>query len=273
MAIRIYAVESMVWRVVGLIESQLAQSAQSRGDTQTQLKALEAYAAECSMIKVYASEMLDYVVDEGVQIHGGYGYHQDYAVERAYRDSRINRIFEGTNEINRLLITGMLLKRAARGQFPLITAAQAALTGIMGETARLSATDEEANLVQAAKKIALLTIAIAYERYGADLEKQQEVVMNISDIIMEVFAMESSLLRSRKFASGNKNNVADICSVFLRDAMHRIAISSETVIGTCSTPTILPKNVAALRSLAHCPPVNAIGLRRTIASRLLAGAP
>jgi alkylation response protein AidB-like acyl-CoA dehydrogenase len=274
MAIRIYAVESMVWRVVGLIESQLAQSAQSHGDTQTQLKALEEYAAECSMIKVYASEMLDYVVDEGVQIHGGYGYHQDYAVERAYRDSRINRIFEGTNEINRLLITGMLLKRAARGQFPLITAAQAALTGIMGETARWSATDEETSLVQAAKKIALLTIAIAYERYGADLEKQQEVVMNISDIIMEVFAMESSLLRNRKLAaSGNKNNVADICSVFLRDAMHRVAISSETVIGTCSTPTILPKNVAALRSLAQCLPVNAIGLRRNIASRLLAGAP
>jgi alkylation response protein AidB-like acyl-CoA dehydrogenase len=273
-AIRIYAVESMVWRVVGLIEHQLAQSAQSRGDTQTQLKALEEYAAECSMIKVYASEMLDYVVDEGVQIHGGYGYHQDYAVERAYRDSRINRIFEGTNEINRLLITGMLLKRAARGQFPLITAAQAALTGIMGETARLSATDEETRLVQAAKKIALLTIAIAYERYAADLEKQQEVAMNISDIIMEVFAMESSLLRSRKLAaSGNKINVADICSVFLRDAMHRIASSSETVIGTCSNPNTLRQNVAALRSLAHCLPVNAIGLRRNIASGLLAGAP
>ena len=144
----------------------------------------------------------------------------------------------------------------------------------MGETVRLSATDEETNLVQAAKKIALLTIAIAYERYGADLEKQQEVVMNISDIIMEVFAMESSLLRSRKFAaSDNKNNVADICSVFLRDAMHRIAISSETVIGTCSTPTILPKNLAALRSLAHCLPVNAIALRRNMANRLLAGAP
>src|SRR5207253_10278896 len=130
MAIRTFAVESMVWRVVGLIESQLAQSAHDKhADSQTELKAVEEYAAECSMIKVYASEMLDYVVDEGVQIHGGYGYHQDYAVERAYRDSRINRIFEGTNEINRLLITGMLLKRAARGQLGLIPAVQAVVGG------------------------------------------------------------------------------------------------------------------------------------------------
>jgi alkylation response protein AidB-like acyl-CoA dehydrogenase len=272
MAIRVYVVESMVWRVVGLIESQLTQSAQSHGDAQTELKAVEEYAAECSMIKVYASEMLDYVVDEGVQIHGGYGYHQDYAVERAYRDSRINRIFEGTNEINRLLITGMLLKRSARGQLPLIAAAQAALAGIMGETARSSAADDETRLVQAAKKIALLTIAIAYEQYAAELEKQQEILMNISDIIMDVFAMESSLLRSRKHAASGSENVADICAVFLRDAMHRIENSSETVIGTCSTPNTLRKNVAVLRSLADCDPLNAIALRRNIASRLLVGA-
>src|SRR6202161_676787 len=133
MAIRTFAVESMVWRVVGLIESQLAQSTHDKHmDSQTELKAVEEYAAECSMIKVYASEMLDYVVDEGVQIHGGYGFHQDYAVERAYRDSRVNRIFEGTNEINRLLITGMLLKRAARGQLGLIKAAQAVMGEIVG---------------------------------------------------------------------------------------------------------------------------------------------
>src|SRR5579859_701351 len=150
-AIRTFAVESMVWRVVGLIESQLARSAHDHhADSQIELKAVEEYAAECSMIKVYASEMLDYVVDEGVQIHGGYGYHQDYAVERAYRDSRINRIFEGTNEINRLLITGMLLKRAARGQLGLIPAVQAVVGGLgSGATASASSDkDEEARLVQ-----------------------------------------------------------------------------------------------------------------------------
>jgi alkylation response protein AidB-like acyl-CoA dehydrogenase len=271
MAIRIYAVESMVWRVVGLIESQLAQSAQTHGHAQTELKAVEEYAAECSIIKVYASEMLDYVVDEGVQIHGGYGYHQDYAVERAYRDSRINRIFEGTNEINRLLISGMLLKRAARGQLALIAAAQAEVAGISGETARSVAADEETTLVQAAKKITLLTIGIAYQRHGAELEKQQEVVMNISDIIMDVFAMESTFLRRRKLvALGNSTNVADICAVFLRDAMHRIEISSETVIGSCSNPNTLRKNMADLRRLANQDPLDAINLRRAIAGRLLA---
>ncbi|MGA7302008.1 MAG: acyl-CoA dehydrogenase family protein, partial [Candidatus Sulfotelmatobacter sp.] len=146
MAIRTFAVESMVWRVVGLIESQLAQSASDKdkhADSQTELKAVEEYAAECSMIKVYASEMLDYVVDEGVQIHGGYGYHQDYAVERAYRDSRINRIFEGTNEINRLLITGMLLKRAARGQLGLIPAVQAVVGGPGNDAPASASTDRD----------------------------------------------------------------------------------------------------------------------------------
>src|ERR1700726_3552566 len=130
MAIRIYVVESMVWRVVGLIESQLrAASPDKSAASRSELQAVEEYASECSMIKVYASEMLDYVVDEGVQIHGGYGYHQDYAVERASRDSRINRILEGTNEINRLLITGMLMKRAARGQLGLMPSVQAVLGG------------------------------------------------------------------------------------------------------------------------------------------------
>ena len=154
MAIRTFAVESMVWRVVGLIESQLAQAARDNdkhADSQTELKAVEEYAAECSMIKVYASEMLDYVVDEGMQIHGGYGYHQDYAVERAYRDSRINRIFEGTNEINRLLITGMLLKRAARGQLGLIPAVQAVHSGRSKGAMDSASTDAETRLVHSAK--------------------------------------------------------------------------------------------------------------------------
>ena len=271
MAIRTYAVEAMVWRVVGLIESQLAQSThEQHADSHSELKAVEEYAAECSMIKVYASEALDYVVDEGVQIHGGYGYHQDYAVERAYRDSRINRIFEGTNEINRLLITGMLLKRAARGQLALIPAVQAVVKG-MGRVASESlSTDEESRLVHNAKNIALFTIGIAYQKYGTELEKQQEILMNISDIVMEVFAVESSLLRSRKLAaSGKGTNAADMCAVFLREAMDRIEISSRNVIGACSTGNALRENMAALRGFANYDPIDAIALRRNIASRLL----
>ncbi len=276
MAIRTFAVESMVWRVVGLIESQLALSAHDkdkRADSQTELKAVEEYAAECSMIKVYASEMLDYVVDEGVQIHGGYGYHQDYAVERAYRDSRINRIFEGTNEINRLLITGMLLKRAARGQLGLIPAVQAVLNDTVKETTRSASADEEARLVGSAKKIALFTIGIAYQKYGSELEKQQEIVMNISDIVMEVFAMESSLLRSRKLAaSGAGTNAADMCAVFLREAMDRVEVSARNVIGACSAGHAVRENMATLRGFANYDPLDAVALRRNIAGRLLAGA-
>jgi alkylation response protein AidB-like acyl-CoA dehydrogenase len=282
MGLRTFAVESMVWRVVGLIENQLAQSAVTRDndqhvDSQTELKAVEEYAAECSMIKVYASEMQDYVVDEGVQIHGGYGFHQDYAVERAYRDSRVNRIFEGTNEINRLLITGMLLKRAARGQLALIPAVQSvfnapgkAPTSPAGMGKDKDA-DEDARLVQNAKKIALFAIGIAYQKYATELEKQQEVVMSISDIIMEVFAMESSLLRSRKLAaSGTGTNAAEMCAVFLRDAMDRIEVSARNVIGACTAGNAVRENMATLRGFANYDPIDAIGLRRNIAGRLLA---
>jgi alkylation response protein AidB-like acyl-CoA dehydrogenase len=274
MAIRTFAVESMVWRVVGLIESQLAQSAHDRNaDSQTELKAVEEYAAECSMIKVYASEMLDYVVDEGVQIHGGYGYHQDYAVERAYRDSRINRIFEGTNEINRLLITGMLLKRAARGQLGLIPAVQAVLNQTVKETTGSANSDGDVRLVQSAKKIALFTIGIAYQKYGAELEKQQEIVMNISDIVMEVFAMESSLLRSRKLtASGKGANAADMCAVFLREAMDRVEVAARNVIGACPAGDSLQENMATLRGFANYDPLDGVALRRNIARQLLAAA-
>lgn len=270
-AIRAYVVESMVWRVVGLIQNQLEAAQTHPQDAQAEMRALEEYAAECSIIKVYASEMLDFVVDEGVQIHGGYGFHQDYAVERAYRDSRVNRIFEGTNEINRLLITGMLLKRAARGQLPLLAAAQALLHKSSSGAAASSEPDGEKRLVSQAKSIALLALMLADQKYGTDLEKQQEVVMNISDIIMEVFAMESCLLRTRKLlAAGSATNAADMCAVFLREAMDRVEVSARQIIGACSDGADVHKNMAVLRSFADYEPVNVISHRRDIANRLLA---
>ena len=268
MAIRIFVAESMAWRVVGLIENQM-HTATEAGSTQ-ELKAIEEFAAECSMVKVYAAEMLDYVVDEGVQIHGGYGYHQDYAVERAYRDSRINRLFEGTSEINRLVITGMPLKRASRGQLPLFEVARSVVEQtefrLGGESS-----DAELNLVHNAKKIALLTLGVAHQKYHAQLEQQQEIIMNLSDIIMEVFAMESSLLRSRKLAaSGAGINAADACAVYLRDAIARIELSSRTVLSACDQGEQLQRNLSRLRGYANHDPVNAIALRRQIAGRLLA---
>jgi len=267
MAIRIFAAESMTWRVVGLIENQM--HAAGSADSSQELKAIEEFAAECSMVKVYASEMLDYVVDEGVQIHGGYGYHQDYAVERAYRDARINRLFEGTSEINRLVITGMPLKRAARGLLPLFEAARAVLQKT-GES-KSESEDAELSLVKNAKRIALLTLGIAHEKHGAQLEQQQEIIMNLSDIIMEVFAMESSLLRSRKLAAGGGGaNAADACAVYLRDAIARLELSSRTVLSACAQGDELRRNLSRLRGYADYDPVNTIALRRQIAARLLA---
>jgi alkylation response protein AidB-like acyl-CoA dehydrogenase len=272
MALRIYVVESMVWRVVGLIESQLKAAPQDKSDaSRTELKAVEEYAAECSMIKVYASEVLDYVVDEGVQIHGGYGYHQDYLVERAYRDSRVNRLFEGTNEINRLLIPGMLLKRAARGQLALLPAVQAVLSGKSTKATGSGDSDEEMRLVHNAKQIALLAIGIANQKYGTELQEQQEVLMSIADIIMEVLAMESTLLRSQKSAaSGRDKNAADVCAVFLREAMDRVEVSCRNILGACLDGEALRRNMSALRGFANYDPADAIARRRNIVARLLA---
>src|SRR5262249_16776490 len=151
------------------------------------------------MVKVLASETIDYVADEALQIHGGYGYHQDYPVERAYRDARINRIFEGTNEINRLVITGMLLKRAARGELVLLPAVQKVIAALT-TTPEEADSNQEDRLVANAKNIALLTIGLAYQKYQAALDKQQMVVMSISDVLTETFAMESVLLRTAKLA-------------------------------------------------------------------------
>jgi len=252
MAIRIFATESMVWRTVGAIPP--GQS----------LKSIEEFAVECSAVKVYASEMLDYVVDEGVQIHGGYGFHQDYVVERAYRDARINRIFEGTNEINRLLITGMLLKRAARGQLGLAAAARQVLDETMGGSRVGGEADEETRLVRHARKIALLAMGLAHQRFGAALDKEQEVAMALADLVMELYAMESSLLRARKTGKG-----CDLCAVFLRDAMARVDVTARGVLGACSEGDALRANLLMLRRYAKYEPVDAVGMRRKIAERLL----
>jgi hypothetical protein len=274
MAIRIFAAESMTWRVVGLIEDQMHGASHEAGDNSNrELKAIEEFAAECSMVKVYASEMLDYVVDEGVQIHGGYGYHRDYAVERAYRDSRINRLFEGTSEINRLVITGMPLKRAARGLLPLFEAAHAIRQqGELesAESAHDKSNDAESSLVDGAKKIALLTLGVAQQKHGAKLEQQQEIIMNLSDIIMEILAMESGLLRSRKMAGGSGANAADACAVYLRDAIAKVELSSRTVLSACSQGHELRGYLSRVRAFADHDPVDAIALRRQVAGRLLA---
>lgn len=255
MAVRIFAAESVVYRTAGLIESLLPG--------ETLLKAAEEFAPECSIVKVFASEMLDYVVDEGVQIHGGYGYHQDYAVERAYRDSRINRIFEGTNEINRLLTTGMLLKRAERGHLPLAAAAQKVMAEVTSPAREEDGGGAEARLVRNAKKIALFALGVAWQRHLRALEEQQEVMAGIADIIAAAYAMESVLLREKKMGRGEMGRI------YLRDAMAGIEAAARNVLAACAEGDALRIHLAVLRRLAKFEPVNAVELRRGIAARLL----
>jgi hypothetical protein len=248
MAIRIFATESATYRVVGLIESQLEGFSWEQPDAaQIELKAVEEFAAECSYIKIFASEMLDYVTDEGVQIHGGYGYHQDYAVERAYRDSRINRIFEGTNEINRLLATGMLLKRAQRGQLGLVEAVKKLQAEILAGPSAAATGSEDARLVENAKKIALFTLGVAFQKFGAALEEQQEVVASITDIAMNAFAMESVYLRAQKLAKLHKGEIAaDASVVFLREGMEIAESSARNALAASSEGDALRTNLAVL---------------------------
>jgi hypothetical protein len=262
MAVRMYVNESMAYRVVGEIEAQLAGFSWDAADAnQRVLKAIEEFAAECSFIKIFGSEMLDLVVDEGVQIHGGYGYHQDYLVERAYRDSRINRIFEGTNEINRLLATGMLLKRAQRGTLALVEAVKKLQAEILSGPG-MGANDAITNT----KKIGLFLLGVAYQRYGAKLEDQQEVVAGITDVLMSTYATESADLRARKCGREHALNMA---AVFVSEAMDSIEISARTVLAACSEGDELRTNMAVLRRFTKRDALNTIGLRRKIAARVL----
>jgi alkylation response protein AidB-like acyl-CoA dehydrogenase len=269
MAIRMYASESMTYRAVGDIEAQLEGFSWDAPDAgATMMKAAEEFAVECSFIKVFASEMLDYVVDEGVQIHGGYGFHQDYPVEHAYRDSRINRIFEGTNEINRLLATGMILKRAQKGTLPLVDAVMKLQAEIMSGP---SLGGGEIDMVANAKKVALFVLGVAYQKYMAKIEEQQEVVANITDVLMNAYAIESASLRARKLAAHGKKteNVNDMLAVFSREAMDTIESAARTVLAACSEGDALRTNLAVLKRFTKYEPIDLIGTRRRIAARLI----
>jgi hypothetical protein len=268
MAVRMFASESMTYRVVGAIEAQLAGFSWAAPDAgNQQLKAVEEFATECSFIKVFASETLDYVVDECVQIHGGYGFSQEYSCEHAYRDSRINRIFEGTNEINRLLATGMMLKRAQKGTLPLVEAVKKLQTEILAGPSLGGEIDMVAN----AKKVGLFALGVAFMRYMTALEEQQEVVANITDILMNAYAMESVALRAEKIARSGKSaeNAKDMVSVFAREAMDTIESAAKTVLAACSEGDTLRTNLAVLKRFTKYEPVNSIGLRRKIAARMI----
>ena len=273
MATYLFAAESMSYRVEGMVSQVAGQLNWQDPEAGARiLKAAEEYAIECSFVKVFASEMLDFVVDEGVQIHGGYGYHQDFAVERAYRDSRINRIFEGTNEINRLLATGMLLKRAQKKQLPLIEAV-VKLQGQLLEplsAAGASQNSPEQLQVEQAKKVALLLLGLAYQQFGAAIEEQQEVLAGISDVMMNAFALESVVLRAAKMAArGAGRNAAAYVTLFAHEAMNTIDRAATDVIAFCSEGDSRRTNLAVLRKLTRRDVPNTIEVRRDLAKRLL----
>jgi alkylation response protein AidB-like acyl-CoA dehydrogenase len=274
MAIQIFAVESMIYRSAGYMEAAMNAAAGSGNKTQNTMKALEEYAIESSIAKVYGSEMLDFVVDEAVQILGGYGYHEDYPVCRAYRDSRINRIFEGTNEINRMLIIQMLMKRAMSGQLALIpTAMKLAdeiLAGPSFEETPEGVLAEEARTVANCKKIFLQAAGGALQKYREKLADEQELVAALGNIVMEIYAMESCLLRAQK-AAANKGEAAssvmiDAARVFIADAAERVDHEAKRAIAAVHEGDMLTTQLAVLKRFGKRPAVDTIALRRHVAA-------
>jgi len=270
MAIQIFAVESMVYRSAGNIEAMM--SAATGDKIAHQMKVLEEYAIESSIAKVYGSEMLDFVVDEGVQIFGGYGFHEEYPVCRAYRDSRINRIFEGTNEINRMLIIQMLMKRAMGGQLALIPAAtklaDEILAGPSFEEAPEGVLAAEARVVANAKKMFLQAAGGAVQKFREKLADEQELVAALANVVMEVYAMESCLLRAQKAAT-SKGEAAvkimiDAARVFISDAMERLEHEAKRALAAVHEGDMLTTQMAVLKRFGKRQALDTIALRRGI---------
>jgi alkylation response protein AidB-like acyl-CoA dehydrogenase len=274
MAIQIFAVESMVYRSAGNIEAAMAAASGSGDKIQNTMKVLEEYAIESSIAKVYGSEMLDFVVDEGVQIFGGYGFHEDYPVCRAYRDSRINRIFEGTNEINRMLIIQMLMKRAMGGQLPLIPAAMKLadeiLAGPSFEEAPEGVLAAEARVVANAKKMFLQATGGAVQKFREKLADEQELIGALSNVVMEIYAMESCLLRAQKAAAAKgeaaTQTMIDAARVFINDAAERAEHEAKRAIAAVHDGDMLTTQMAVLKRFAKRAPVDTIALRRRVAA-------
>jgi alkylation response protein AidB-like acyl-CoA dehydrogenase len=278
MAVGIYTGEALVYRTVGMMDVALSEVDKSGSDAAKETrKAIEEYAVECSIIKVWGSEMVGYVVDETVQIYGGYGFVEEYSAERSYRDARINRIFEGTNEINRLIITGFLLKRAMSGQLPLMPAIKKLMDEVLsgpsvGEELE-GPLAEERKLVTSAKKLGLFVAGAATQKYMQAIQDQQEVMGAIADMVIETYAMESAVLRAQKIAERNGENAASLpiamTRVYLSQAMEKIEAAARKVIAAVADGDMLRTQLAILRRLAKHDPFNTIELRQQIAQKVI----
>jgi len=282
---RLYAAESMAYRTAGLMDASLTDAglAQSSGEPahsarETQ-KRIEEYAIECSILKVYGSEMLSFVADELVATMGGYGYVEEYPAERCYRDARINRIFEGTNEINRLIVTGWIMKRAMSGKLPLMAAIKRVMDEVMEPLSfdPGTETDEplarEAAVLAAVKKMALFAAGVASQRFMTALQEEQEVMADLADTISQIYALESALLRARKLADGRKSSAgvaAAMTGLLADETMAMAEQATRRVLAACSEGDMLRTQLAILRRLARFTPGDAVAQSRTIAKAALA---
>ena len=280
-AARLYAAESMAYRTIGMIDVALtsltAEEAHSPRETQ---KRIEEYAVECSILKVYGSEMLSYVADELVQTMGGYGFVEEYAAERIYRDARINRIFEGTNEINRLIITGWLMKRAMAGKLPLMGAIKKLMDEVMQPPSFDSGSDtgdalaREAEILSSVKKIALFAAGVASQRYLTALQDQQEVMADLADMIIGVYALESALLRARKIwlaapSGASAKTAGNLAGLLAEETIAQAEQGARRVLAACSEGDMLRTHLAILRRLAKFAPADTVGLGRAVAQHCL----
>ena len=272
MATQVYVGESMIYRTVGMMDHALGQiDKHSAGAAMEIRRAIEEYAVECSVIKVWCSEMLDYVVDETMQIYGGYGFVEEYPAERAYRDSRVNRIFEGTNEINRLIITGWLLKRAMSGQLPLLPAIKKLMDEVMsgpsfGDEAEGPLAAERALLANA-KKMCLFVAGAASQKYMDKMADHQEVMAAIADMVIECYAMDSALARALK--SGAPEQAAAMTRIYFSGATPRIEAAARKVLADIAEGDMLRTQMAILRRLAKHEPANVIALQEQVAAKTL----
>ncbi|UTE77121.1 MULTISPECIES: acyl-CoA dehydrogenase family protein [unclassified Rossellomorea] len=277
MASKLYAAESSVYRTVGLFEDRMSKLTDEEVKNGTEVaKSIAEYAIECSLNKFFATEVLDYIVDEGVQLHGGYGFMQEYEIERMYRDSRINRIFEGTNEINRLLVPGTYLRKAMKGELPLLQKAQALqeeLMMLMPEEVGDEPLAQEKYLVKNAKKIGLMLAGLAAQKYGKALEKEQEILVNIADIVSQAYAMESVVLRTEKaIEKGGVEKAKQkllYTQIFCQEAFNEIEQHAKETLVATETGDTLRMMLSALRKFTRHTPINVIAVKREASEKLI----
>jgi alkylation response protein AidB-like acyl-CoA dehydrogenase len=279
MTAREYALESMMYRTAGLIDQRISATPDKKvNDGTPMLQALEEFAVEASIAKVLGSEVVDYVIDENLQIHGGNGFVHDYPAEGHYRDARVNRIFEGTNEINRLLIPGMLMKKAMKGELPLMQAAKALQDEIMSPSMGVPEDSDgvlaaEARACGAFKKVVLLVAGTAMQRYGTKIEGEQEVLSFLADILIDTYAAESAVLRAQN--AGNRKLPKaelhqDAAKVSVNEAAGRIELAARSALAAMADGDVLRTQLAALRRLLKVTPVNTVVLRRKLADATVA---